>query len=51
MSIFDWQKYLPEKYLLEHAAIKGLKYIPIEIELKKQTSVVEKEHQGLNKLF
>ena len=42
---------IPEKYLLEHAAIKGLKYIPIEKELKKQTSVVEKEHQGLNKLF
>ena len=42
----------PKKYLLEkNAAINGLKYIAIEKELKKQTSVLEKQYQELIKLF
>ena len=43
---------LSEKYLLEKAAaIKKYEYSLLGSELKKQTSVAEKQHQGLNKLF
>ena len=52
MSIFDWQRCLPKKLLArKNAAINGLKYIAIEKELKKQTSVLEKQYQELIKLF
>ena len=43
---------LPEKDLLEKtAALKRFEYSPIGSELEKQTSVGEKQYQGLNKLF
>ena len=43
---------LSEKYLLEKAAaIKKYEYSLLGSELKKQTSVAENQHQGLNKLF
>ena len=43
---------LPEKELLEKAAaIKRLESLSLGSELKKQTSVAEKQSQGLNKFF
>ena len=43
---------LPEKYLLEKAAaIKKYEYSLLGSELEKQTSVAEKQYQGLNNLF
>ena len=43
---------LSKKYLLEKAAaIKKYEYSLLGSELKKQTSVAEKQYQGLNKLF
>ena len=42
---------LPQKNLLEKAAaIKRFEYPPFGSELKKRTSVAEKQCQGLNKL-
>ena len=46
------QHVLSEKYLLEEAAaIKRFEYLPLRSELQKQTSVAEKQYQGLNKFF
>ena len=43
---------LPEKYLLEKvAALERSEYSPLGCELKKQTCIVEKQYQGLNKHF
>ena len=43
---------LPEIDLLEKAAaLKRFEYSLLGSELKKQTSVAEKQYQGLNKLF
>ena len=43
---------LPGKNLLENAAvIKRFEYSPLAIELKKQTSVAEKQQQKLEKTF
>ena len=43
---------LPEKNLLEKAAVlKKFESSPLVKELKAQTSIVEKQYQGLNKLF
>ena len=43
---------LPEKDLLEKAAaIKRFEYSPLGKELKKQTSVAEKQYQTLDKAF
>ena len=43
---------LPEKYLLEKAAvIKRFEYSPLGKELKKQTSVSEKQYQKLDNLI
>ena len=43
---------LSEKDLLQKAAaIKRFEYLPSGSELNKQVSVVEKQYQGLNKLF
>ena len=42
---------LPEKDLLQKAvALKRCEYSPLGKELKAQTSVAEKQYQGLNKL-
>ena len=43
---------LPQKDLLEKVAtMKRFEYSLLGKELKKQTSVAEKQYQGLNKLF
>ena len=43
---------LPEKNLLEKATVlKKFESSPLVKELKAQTSIVEKQYQGLNKLF
>ena len=43
---------LPEKDLLEKAAtMKGFEYSSLVKELKKQTSVAEKQYQGLNRIL
>ena len=43
---------LPEKDLLEKAAtLKRYKYSPLGSELKKQTSVAERQHQRLDNVF
>ena len=43
---------LPEKDVLEKpSATKRFEYSPLGSELKEQTSVAEKQYQGLNKLF
>ena len=43
---------LPEKDLLEiAAALKRFEYLPLSKELKKQTSVAEKQYQDFDKVF
>ena len=43
---------LPQKDLLEKAtALKRFEYSPLGKELKKQTSVAEKQYQDLDKVF
>ena len=43
---------LPEKDLLERAAaLKRFQYSPLGKELKKQTSVAEKQYQNFDKIF
>ena len=43
---------LPEKDLLEKAAtMKRFEYSPLGKELKKQTSVAEKQYQSFDKIF
>ena len=43
---------LPEKDLLEKAATtKRFEYSPLGKELKKQTSVAEKQYQNFDKIF
>ena len=43
---------LPEKYLFEKsAAIKRFKYSPLGSELRKQSSVAEKQYKRLDKVF
>ena len=42
---------LPEELLEKALVLKGFEYSPLGSELKKQTSVAEKQYEGLNKLF
>ena len=43
---------LPEKGLLQKAAtIKSFEYSPFGCKLKRQTDIVEKQYQGLNKVY
>ena len=43
---------MPEKELLEKAAtIRRFEYSPLGSELIRQTSIVEKQYQGLNKFY
>ena len=50
INFFDWQRCFTQKksYQKKVAAIKSFEYSPLGKELKKQTSVVEKQYQKFN---
>ena len=51
--VFNWQRcFTRKKNLLEKAAaLKRFEYSLLDKQLKTQTSVAEKQYQGVNKLF
>ena len=49
---FNWQRSFSRKRLIiKAAALKKIEYSPLGKELKKQTSIAEKQYQALTKLF